>query len=151
MKKESSVVALFLGVAMAFGLPGFAMANHLTAPTGLFCPVNAGTIEADWDDLSGATKYSVGIVATYDPNGTPGDPTDDTSLDFDFGTGDRTDGAPINQSDLDILLSALAVDFGSGAIAPYDVQVRVKGLHPGRYQGRQNNPFSGFCVVNLPS
>jgi len=121
------------------------MADDLTAPTGLLCPVVAGVIDADWDDdLAGATKYSVNVVATYD-TGVTGDSSDDTTVDFDFGTSDRTDGAPISQSDVDILLSALDVDFGAGLMSPYDVQVRVKGLHSGKGQGRQNNPFSAFC------
>jgi hypothetical protein len=146
MNKIRSVTLAVL-TAMLTGLwfPGTVVADHLAAPTGLLCPVVGGVIEADWDELANATKYSVNVIATYDPLETPLDPTDDVSLDFDFGTSDRIDGAPISQSDLDIALSALEVDFGSGALAPYDVQVRVKGLHSGKKQGRQNNPFSGLC------
>jgi hypothetical protein len=136
--------------ALMFLLPGQAIADHLSAPTGLVCPVVNGVIEADWDDLidpntgQPVPKYSVNIVATYD-TGVIGDASDDTTIDFDFGTSDRTDGALISQSDLDIALSALLVDFGAGPIAPYDVQVRVKGLHSGKGQGRQDNLFSAFC------
>jgi len=144
MERTRTLIAVLMTISMALGLPAAVMADHLTAPTGLVCTVVAGVIGADWDDLAGATKYSVNVVATYD-TGVLGDPSDDTTVDFDFGTSDRTDGAPISQSDLDILLGALDVDFGAGLISPYDVQVRVKGLHSGKGQGRQSNPFSAFC------
>jgi hypothetical protein len=150
----TSVFILFVGLALARdvaqakgpkNVKAAAAPASLAAPTNLTCPVNAGVIEADWDDVTGAKKYSVDVVATYD-TGVLGDPTDDTTLDFDFGTSDRTDGAPINQSDLDILLSDLDFDFGSGLISPYDVQIRVKALNAGKGQKeRQNHLFSAFC------
>ena len=86
----------------------------------------------------------------YD-TGISGDPSDDTSMDWDFGTGDRTDKLPINQSDLMIPLSALVHDFGTGAGPQSAVaaQLRVKGLHPGKDQQRQNNLFSELCVPTV--
>jgi hypothetical protein len=71
-------------------------------------------IQANWDDVVDPTKYSVNIVATYD-TGIIGDPTDYMSIDWDFGTGDRTDGLPVGQSDLLTPLSGLNHDFGTGA------------------------------------
>jgi len=79
-----------------------------------------------------------------------GDMTDDTTVDWDFGTGDRTDGAPASQSDLMIPLSALEYDFGTGKVPAVAAQLRVKGLHPGKNQGRQNNLFSELCTVAAP-
>lgn len=76
-------------------------------------PIVENLIQANWDDVVDATKYSVNIVAIYD-TGVVGDTTDDTSIDWDFGTGDRTDGMPISQSDLMIPLSELDYDFGAG-------------------------------------
>lgn len=143
MRITLSKAAVFAAAGL-FGLANMANANHLTAPTNLVCPIVNSVIEADWDDLAGANKYSVNVVATYD-TGVLGDATDDTTVDFDFGTGDRLDGFPASQSDLKIALSALIKDFGTGPLAPVDLQLRVKGLHPGRDQGRQNNPFSAFC------
>lgn len=121
-------------------------AHHLAAPANLLCPIVGDVIQANWDDVVDATKYSVNIVASYD-TGIPGDTTDDTSIDWDFGTGDRSDGFPISQSDLMIPLSALSYDFGAGPLPAVAVQVRVKGLHPGKNQERQNSLFSWF----LPS
>lgn len=70
-------------------------------------------------------------------------------MDWDFGTGDRTDGLPIKQSDPMIPLSALIHDFGTAAgMQPaIAAQFRVKGLHPGKDQRRQNNPFSDLCPL----
>jgi hypothetical protein len=109
-------------------------------------------IQANWDDVVDATKYSVNIVATYD-TGISGDPSDDTSMDWDFGTGDRTDGLPMGQSDLMIPLSGLNHDFGTGAGPQPAVaaQLRVKGLHPGKSQQRQDNLFSDFCPAAAPA
>jgi hypothetical protein len=122
-----------------------ASANHLLAPTNVFCPIVNDVIQANWDDVVDATKYSVNIVASYD-TGVPGDTSDDTSKDWDFGTGDRTDGFPISQSDLTIPLSALVYDFGTGPLPAVALQLRVKGLHSGKNQERQNNLFSDFCL-----
>ena len=112
----------------------------------VLCSLVGNVIQVNWDDVAGATKYSVNVVATYD-TGIPGDMTDDTSKDWDFGTGDRMDGFPISQSDLMIPLSSLIHDFGTGPLPADEVQLRVKGLHPGKNQEQQNNLFSSFCPV----
>ncbi len=128
--------------------------THLPAPTAVTCPVRDGTILAAWAVVDGATKYSVDVVAGFDTS-TPPDGVVDATVDFDFGTSDRTDGAPISQPDLAIPLSALTSTFtladGTTVVLdPIAVSLRVKALHPGRGQGPQNNPFSGFCEVTLP-
>lgn len=143
MKKKLSKVTV-LAAAGLFGASTLVSAYHLAAPTNVTCPIAEGVIQTNWDDVAGATKYSVNVVATYD-TGLIGDPSDDTSIDWDFGTGDRTDGAPISQSDLLIPLSALNYDFGTGPQSAIFVQLRVKGLHPGKNQQQQNNLFSDFC------
>ena len=145
MKKKRTKITL-LAAAGLFVTSTFVSAHHLAVPTNLLCPLVGDVIQANWDDVIDATKYSVNIIATYD-TGITGDPTDDTSMDWDFGTGDRTDGLPINQSDLMIPLSALYHDFGTGAgLQPaIAAQVRVKGLHSGQNQQRQNNVFSAPC------
>jgi hypothetical protein len=140
MRKTLSKAVVFAAAGF-FGFASVANANHLTAPTGLVCPIVSSVIETNWDDLTDANKYSVNVVATYD-TGVVGDATDDTTVDFDF-------SADVSQ--LSIPLSALKHDFvdATGAIVsldPIDVQLRVKGLHPGRDQGRQDNPFSAFCI-----
>ena len=144
MKKKWSKVSV-LAAAGLFGLSTMASANHLDAPTNVTCPIVGNVIQVDWDDVENAKKYSVHVVATYD-TGVPEDMTDDTTVDWDFGTGDRTDGFPASQSDLMIALESLQYDFGSGPQPAVAAQLRVKGLHPGNGQGRQNNLFSDICV-----
>jgi hypothetical protein len=146
VKKKLSKITV-LAAAGLFATSTLVSAHHLLAPTNVLCPIVGGVIQTNWEDVVGATKYSVNIVATYE-TGIAG-PSDDTSMDWDFGTGDRTDGFPMSQSDLMIPLSALYHDFGTGsgpqpAIA---AQLRVKGLHSGKDQQRQNNLFSSdFCI-----
>lgn len=152
MRKSRLIIVL--AIATITSLAAAVPAHHLAAPTGLICPVLNGVIQADWDNLLDPTtgllvpKYSVNIIATYD-TGVSGNTADDTTVDgLDFGTGDRTDGLPATDSSLGIPLSALDMDFGFGPISPYDVLVRVKGLHPGKPDHkRQNNLFSvsPFC------
>jgi hypothetical protein len=149
MKKKASKITV-LAAAGLFGVSTLVSAHHLAAPTNLLCPIVGEVIQANWDDVADATKYSVNIVASYD-TGIPGDTTDDTSIDWDFGTGDRTDGFPISQSDLLISLSALTYDFGTGLLPAIAVQLRVKGLHPGKNQQEQNNLFSDFCFPAPPA
>jgi hypothetical protein len=149
VKKKFSKVAV-LAAAGLFGVSTLVSAHHLTAPTNVLCPLVGDVIQANWDDVADATKYSVNVVASYD-TGLAGDPTDDTSKDWDFGTGDRTDGFPISQSDLLISLSGLTYDFGTGPLPATAVQLRVKGLHPGKNQQQQNNLFSDFCFPAPPA
>jgi hypothetical protein len=147
MFRRPLVLALALAFALGLPLPGHAA--HLAPPANLTCPVAGGDIFADWDDVPDATKYSVGVIAGYDTNG---DSVANLTLDLDFGTSDRTDGAPAGQSDLTIALSALDTWFdttGDGfadvLLSPVSVDLRVKALHSGRNQGRQNAPFSAPC------
>jgi len=140
MRKTLSNAVVFAAAGF-FGFASVANANHLTAPTGLVCPIVDSAMETNWEDLAGANKYSVNVVATYD-TGVVGDETDDTTVDFDF-------SADVSQ--LSIPLNSLKRDFvdATGAIVsldPVGIQLRVKGLHPGRDQGRQDNPFSAFCI-----
>ena len=146
MKKRFSKITV-LAAATLLATSTLVSANHLAAPTNLLCPIVGDVIQANWDDVVDATKYSVNVVATYD-TGISGNPTDDTSMDWDCGTGDRTDGWPMGQSDLMIPLSGLNHDFGTGAGSQPAVaaQLRVKGLHPGKNQQRQDNLFSDFCT-----
>jgi hypothetical protein len=136
------------------GASDIAHADHLDAPTNVTCVVEEGVILVDWDDVVDATKYSVAVLAGYD---TDEDGEADSFIEYDFGTGDRTDGGLASDSDLDILLEDLIVGVdtdGDGKadtfFEPVEVSLAVKGLHPGKGQGRQNNPFSEVCVVELP-
>jgi len=149
MLRRSNAIALALGILL--GVPAAAGAGHLPPPTTVTCSVSGTDMVADWDDVTDAKKYAVDVIAGYDTNG---DGVVDVTRDFDFGTGDRTDGAPMSQSDLTIPLSALSSSFdtdGDGVpdvtLDPVSVDMRVKALHPGRGQGRQNGEFSALCHV----
>jgi hypothetical protein len=146
MKRNLSLIGFAGMIVIAIGLVGPSVAGHLPAPTGLMCPVVGDIIEADWDDVLGATKYSVAVMAGYDRDG---DSSVDATNEYDFGTSDRLDGDPIDQSDLDIPLSELDADFDQDGttvtLSPIEVDLRVKSLHPGKGQGRQNGAFSDPC------
>ena len=143
MKKKLSKLTI-LAAAGLFATSTLVSAHHLLAPASVLCPLDGDVIQADWADVEDATKYSVNVIATYDTG------ISDTTMDWDFGTGDRTDGSSIGQSDLMIPLSALDHDFGAGPQPAVAAQVRVKGLHSGKDQQRQNNMFSDFCILAAP-
>lgn len=130
-----------------------ARADHLEAPTGVTCEVVDDTIAADWDDVDGAVKYSVDVVAAYDIDG-DGEP--DEIAEFSFGTSDRTDDGEIGDSDLTIALADLVVGVDSDGdgvedtfFDPVAAMLKVKALDPGRGRGPQNHPFSEWCVIEL--
>jgi hypothetical protein len=126
------------------------LAATLPAPTNLQVPVTDNVINASWDAVDGALKYSVCIVAEYDLDA---DGEADMSEDFDFGTSDRTDGLPIDTPSLDIPLDALNLDLdgdGTAETIPVAARARVKALNPGHGRGNQNNPFSEFVDIVLP-
>jgi hypothetical protein len=145
---------ILAAIALLVGASGITHANHLAAPTNVTCVVEEGVILVDWDDVVDATKYSVAVLAGYD---TDGDGEADSFIEFDFGTGDRTDGGLASDSDLGVPLADLVVGVDTDGDGEPDtifdaveVSLAVKGLHPGQGQGRQNNPFSEVCVVDLP-
>jgi hypothetical protein len=126
-------------------------ASHLAAPENVTCDVVDDEIVVDWDDVDGAAKYSVNVVAAYD---TDGNGEADEIVEFDFGTSDRTDGGEISDSDLTIPLDALVLGVdtdGDGEedtfFDPVSVMLRVKALDSGQGKGPQNHPFSEWCVV----
>jgi hypothetical protein len=157
MKMSKSLLSLMpFALASMVAISGSAVANpvpgNLDQPLGLVCPVGIDAIMADWDDVDGAKKYSVDVTAEYDVDGDDG--VTDRTKEFDFGTGDRTDGNPIDQSDLAIPLSDLEATFidESGAMvtaSPVSASLRVKGLNPGKGSGRQNHLFSDPCLAEL--
>jgi hypothetical protein len=140
-----------LAMAGVIAAANRARADHLEAPTGLTCDVVDDTIAADWDDVDGAVKYSVDVVAAYD---TDGDGEPDETAEFSFGTSDRTDGGEIGDSDLTIPLEDLVVGVdtdGDGVddtfFEPVAAELKVKALDPGKGKGRQNHPFSDPCII----
>ena len=159
--KRTFLGFIALAVALMAG-PAFAA---LPAPANFTAAWDTDVLECDWDDVTGATKYSVDITATatYDTGEDDPDTGEDilaeVEVEASFGTSDRTDGDPIGQSDLDIpeadivdLLAALDAELvllGVDAIS-VDLEAKVKALNPGKGKGRQNNPFSSSVSVPLP-
>ena len=151
MKRKSFGWNALLALASVIGIAGDARADHLAAPTNVTCGIVDDVIAVDWDDVAGAVKYSVNVVAAYD---TDGDGEPDATAEFDFGTSDRTDGGLISDSDLTIPLEDLVIGVdtdGDGVpdtfFDPVAAMLRVKALDPGKGKGPQNHPFSDWCVV----
>jgi hypothetical protein len=140
---------LFL-LPLVFSLPLFAV-GLLPAPTDFAAPIVGDVIQTSWTAVPEAAKYSVNVVCEYD---TDADGTADMSWDFDFGTGDRTDGLDMSEPSLEIPLAdlVLGVDTDFDEIPdtfyePLSAQARVKALAPGKGKGRQDNLFSEFVGV----
>ena len=135
MSKMSLALVLGMAMTLTCGVPAFVMADHLTAPTTVTCGNDGTTVSADWDDLTGAVKYSAEFLVSYDTDGDTS--TVEATLTFEQST---------FTSDVNVLLSNLAADTNLDTVPDtiVKVEVRVKGLHPGKDQGRQNNPFSGL-------
>lgn len=95
----------------------------------------------DWDDVEGANKYSVEFECT------------DTTLtvEFDIGTGDRTDGGLIGDSNLFVTFAemdnaaSLATDGAITNLSGFTCEVKVKALNPpssDKPNKHQSNLFS---------
>jgi hypothetical protein len=87
-------------------------------------------------------KYSVDIEFVIESDV---DDESDTTADFSFGTGDRTDGLDPSNPSLCVLLTELAHDLdGDGEDDQLygEFSAKVKALNPGKGKGRQNHPFS---------
>lgn len=146
MKAALSLVGLLSLVLVA--APAWAL---LDPPTNLTCPIVGTNVEADWDPVTGAIKYSVDVATGYDTNA---DGLVDTTGDFSFSS--FFDAASIPLAEL-----TLEVDTnGDGVLesfAPVAIELKVKALNPGHVggkanapvkgKGRQNHPFSAVCVA----
>lgn len=136
------MIAVLAGICLV--VPAVVLA--LDAPTGLSVDVDSAAVSLDWDDVTGAVKYSVDIegTVTYELLG------DEATafVEVSFGTSDRTDGGEMGDSDLTIaiddLAAAIAAELGipAGDVTSLDGIAKVKALDPGKGKGRQNNPFS---------
>lgn len=148
-------VAIILCVV---GLMGVAAWAALPAPANFTAVVGATDVVFDWDDVAGATKYSVDIYATVTYKIAEVDTT--ASVKLSYGTSDRTDGGVMGDSDLTVaqgtiiedVVAALAaggVDVGLITDLTIDGSAAAKALNPGKGAGRQNNPFSTPATFQL--
>ena len=122
----------------------------LDAPQNFTCQIVDNNVCFDWDDVAGATKYSIDVeipVYTEDPE------VPAMVIEFSFGTGDRTDGGLMGDSSLCVPISEFVYDTnGDGTLEQLSGEgtSKVKALAPGKMSGRQNNPFSDECAFVLP-
>jgi len=127
----------------------------LPPPTELSCELTIDGIDDsvcfDWDDVDGATKYSIDVEVEVDVDD---DTVSDMVLKFSFGTGDRTDGLSMADSELCVPLSEFVYDTdGDGEPEPVSGEAiaKVKGLNPpAKINGRQNHAFFTGCGFTLP-
>jgi hypothetical protein len=137
MAKVRLIVAMLAAVMMTSWSPGGVLANHLLAPQNVGCLQSDANLDVTWNPVDAAQKYSVDVIVTY-VGSTSGE---EASQEFSFST----------------LSSPLTIEEFAGAFtADVDgdttndqvirIDVKVKGLHPGNSQGRQNNPFSSPLV-----
>jgi len=133
------------------GLMGVAAWAALDAPANFTATVGGTDVVFDWDDVLGATKYSVDVDAavTYTIDGIDYEASGDLS----YGTSDRTDGLPMAQSDLTVAQATIIADVFAALTAQgidvslitgltIDALASAKALNAGKGAGAQNNPFS---------
>ena len=147
------LVMIFCSSTMAKKQPG-----NLPAPESLECGLEdidgdavADSVCFDWIAVGEATKYSVDVEVEVDVTE---DGVADMTVEFSFGTGDRTDGLPMNDPSLCVPLSDFVYDLdGDEILDPVSgpATAKVKGLNPpGKINGRQNHQFSLECEFLLP-
>ena len=152
--KKSTLLSLIVGITLISG--SWAMAGPfptLPAPTGLTCTPDADSVYFDWDDVTGATKYSVDVEVLIRGTWDEG-----VIVKLSFGTSDRTDGGVMGDSNLDVLFADFVYDLdGDPSTLPDllygDARAKVKALNPpSKGMKSQNNLFSDpWCEFTIPA
>jgi hypothetical protein len=147
--KKNFWLSLILGITLIFGSSVMAASKPaLPAPTGLSYTLGADSVNFDWEDVAGATKYSVDVEVLVSGTWDEG-----VIVKLSFGTGDRTDGGVMGDSYLNVPLEAFVYDLNlDGTPDPLygEARARVKALNPpGKGVQSQNNPFSEWCPFTL--
>ena len=141
------------------GFTGVAAWAALPAPVNFTATVGGTDVVFDWDDVVGATKYSVNVDATVTFT-TSGGGDLEANVDLSYGTSDRTDGLPMAQSDLTVAQSTIIDDVFAALIAQgvdvtlitdltINASASAKALNPGKGAGRQNNQPSNSWDFEL--
>ena len=147
--KKAILISFMVGIAVMLG--SSAMAQNLQAPANLGCSIVDQSVCFDWDDVTGAVKYSVDVEVPVD---TDGDGVADMIVELSFGTSDRTDGGYMGDSYLYVPLTEFVYDIDDDGVLDQlsgSATAKVKALNPGKGKGRQNNPFSyPKCAFTLP-
>jgi hypothetical protein len=153
--KKAILIGLIVGITLMFGSQ--AMAGGKPGP-GLSAPVwsepcafvDGDSVYFNWEDLSGAGKYSVDVDVLITGTWEAG-----VIVHLSFGTSDRTDGGLMGDSYLDVPFTNFVYDYdldGTPNQLFGDARAKVKGLNPPtKGYTSQNNPFSGWCSFTLPT
>jgi len=153
--KKAILVSFVVGIAVMFSSWGIAQA--LGPPTGLVCSLadTDGDLVNDavccyWDPVEDAEKYSLDIDVAVD---TDEDGVADMTVEFSFGTSDRTDGGLMSDPNLCVPLEEFVYDIDGDGVPDQlsgEAIAKVKALDPGHGKGRQNHPFSAPYDFTLP-
>ena len=137
MAKVRLIVAMLAAVMMTWWSPGGVLANHLLAPLNVGCLQSDANLDVTWEPVGDAQKYSVDVIVTY-VGSTSGE---EASQEFSF----SALSSPLTIEEYgDAFTADVDLDLINDQVIRIDV--KVKGLHPGNSQGRQNNPFSSPLV-----
>jgi len=147
--KKSFWLSLLVGISLIFGTSAMAASKPtLPEPVGLTCNADADPVYFDWEDVPGATKYSVDVEFLLEGTWEEG-----VVVKLSFGTSDRTDGGLMGDSYLDVPRAAFVYDLNQDTIPEQlvgDFRAKVKALNPpGKGVRSQNNPFSDWCYFTL--
>ena len=141
--KKAILFSLIAGINLMFG--SLVMAKKVPGivpqPQSLACPVGSEVVGFDWNDVTGAVKYSLDVDVEVDSDG---DGENDMTVEFSFSTVDSFLNVPITDFQYDIDGDGVLDQLTGPATA------KVKGLDPGKGKGRQNNLFSLPCEFDLP-
>jgi len=150
--KKTILISLIMGITLILGSWAMAtpkIAAPLPAPV-LTCGADDDSVYFDWNDVTGAIKYSVDVEILMDGEWDG----EGIFVKLSFGTSDRTDGGVMGDSYLDVLFTDFVYDLDGDPETPPDqlygeARAKVKALNP---PGKsQNHPFSGWCYFTIPN
>jgi hypothetical protein len=141
--KKAIFFILIAGISLMFG--SLVMAKNVPGavppPTNLTCPIVSGVVGFEWEPVPEAVKYSLDVDVEVDSDG---DGENDMTVEFSFSTFESSLNVPTTDFVYDIDGDGSLDQLAGPATA------KVKGLAPGKGNGRQNNVFSLPCYFDLP-
>jgi hypothetical protein len=142
---------IFLGIlVMALAMMFASPATALGPPANLNVSVSETGVTFSWDPVDGADKYSVDVIVGVDSDE---DGDEDMTVQFSFGTSDRTDGLGMDEPSLSVPLDQFVYDIDDNGVMEQVSGAAlgmVKALSPGKGKGSQNHPFSVAYPFTLP-
>jgi hypothetical protein len=141
--KKLTLFSFVLGLSLVLASSAGAVNEPglVPAPENLQCSIEGDQVCFDWDDVEEAVKYSVDVDVEVD---TDGDGVGDVTVPFSFGTSEYNE-EDMGLSELCVPLDVFVFDLDGDGILDVisgPATAKVKGLAPGKGNGRQNNLFS---------